>query len=284
MKKIIFLTFLWFLTCVQLFAAEYRVKISGQTDFLKDGDTIAVTVSPYAGRLSELKSSFTVPASGNHFALEIPDDDQPRFILIRFNKPGQADLGPLLMFPGDDLDFGIQKAEIVFKGRSAKRFEVQLQLETLSARCKQHFKTVYAPEKLASSFSGIDSCAVACLRLLDRRKSGIGRSAFEWLRNEVMAEAITAKLGYLTYTCLNKPAAVQDQYITALRKYARPFNSYPSFVAADSLDRPASKFAVEMIYRQYLVDSCILAGRKFRLHDCYLYESRHFRGALRSNW
>ncbi|QEM09102.1 TlpA family protein disulfide reductase [Mucilaginibacter rubeus] len=281
MKKITFLIFIWFFTCVQLFATEDRVRIIGQADFLKDGDTIAVTVSPYAGRLNELKSSFAAPAKGSRFTLEIPDDDQPRFVLVRFNKPGKAELGPLLIFPGDDLDFGIRKAETLFKGPSAKRFEVQQQLAVLSARCKQEFKTVYAPEGLASSFSRIDSCTEVCQRLLEKSKSGIGRSAWEWLCNEAMAEAVTSKLGYMTYTCLNKPGAIQDRYITALRKYGRPFNSYPSFLAADSLDRPSSKFAVEMIYRQYLVDSCILTRRKFSLHDCYLYESRHFRGAMR---
>lgn len=272
---------IWILTAVQLFAVEHLALISVSTDFLKDGDTVTVTVFPYAGRLAYFKSSFTVPAKGNCFTLEIPVYDKPQFILIRFNKPEKPDIGPLILFPGDDLQVSIQTGKINFNGQSAQRFYVQQQLEAVSAGFRNQFRIIYAPDALAMSFARIDSCAAICLRLLERRKGDIGESAFTLLRNDRIAEAITTKLGYVTYACLHKAEQVQHDYIAAFRKYAKPFNGYPTFVAVDSSDKPTSKFAVELIYQQYLVDSCILARRKFNLHDCYVYESRNFKGEMR---
>ncbi|UOE50905.1 TlpA family protein disulfide reductase [Mucilaginibacter sp. SMC90] len=281
MMKKIFCLMLCALTCVQLHAAERLVKIRGKAEFLNSGDSVSVTIYPYAERLNEIKTTFTVLARNQAFSLEIPDSDKPRFIEVRFYKAWQFNLNSLLVFPGDDLNFLILKGKTVFSGLSSARFEVQLHMQNLSTAYLQQFPVVYSPDALPASFNRIDSCAAICLDYLESRKEKVGNAAYALLKNNIEAKSTLSKLGYMTFARLNKSSDIQEHYISALKNYGRPFNNYPSLVPMDELGEPTTSFSAELIYQRYLVDSCILARKKFNLHDCYLYESRNFKGKIR---
>lgn len=280
MKRIILLILIWVLNCVQLFAAEHRVKIAGDADLLKDGDTIMVSVTPYAGRLSEIKSTFMGIARNKKFTLEIPGSDTPLFLEVRLSTALKTALGPILLFPGDDLAFQIDRGKTVFRGPLAGRFEVQQHMQELSKAYKQRYNAVYAPEALPLAFSRIDSCTAVCLDFLESRKGDIGSFAFMLLRNNLIAAGMTSRLAYLTDR-LYKPWEEQEGVINAFRNSNKQMNSPLSFVPVDEQDMPASSLSCGLIYQQYLVDSCIMKGKKFNLHDCYLFESRHFKGEIR---
>ncbi|AYL96540.1 TlpA family protein disulfide reductase [Mucilaginibacter celer] len=280
MKKITLVIFIWVLFCVQLFAVEHKVRISGYVDFLKDGDTVTVTVSPYTGKLSEIKTTFKGIARGNEFSVEITGSESPRFIEARFSKvPGIA-LASKLLFPGDDLAFRLDRGKTVFYGPSAGRFEVQQGIQELSKAFRLRYSAVYAPEALPAAFSLIDSCTTICLDNLQNRKQDIGNFAFLLLRNNLISGGMISKLAYLTDR-FYKPLKEQEGVISVYRNRSKEMKSFPQFVPANNRGVPASSFSCELIYQQYLVDSCIMKGKKFSLHDCYQFESLHFNGEIR---
>ncbi|PWK77057.1 thiol-disulfide isomerase/thioredoxin [Mucilaginibacter oryzae] len=281
MNRIIVLFFIGILTCSRLYAIEHKVSISGSVDGLKTGDSVTITVCPYLGRLGELKRAFTAEAKGSRFELQIPVSDTPRFVQIQFGRLDIKNVPALLLFPSDDLDFTIRDNRLFFRGPSASRFVVQQEIEALQEGYRRRFKTVYAPDVLPVSLARIDSGAAICLDYLESRKTEVGIPAYRVLKNNIMAGALASKYGYVTYTCLHQPADLQEKFIKAIRQLDKPFNGYPSFVVADSSGGPTSGFSVELVYQRYLVDSCILARRKFNLHDCYRFESRDFTGAMR---
>ncbi|MFC0514616.1 TlpA family protein disulfide reductase [Mucilaginibacter angelicae] len=281
MKKMTLVTLTGLLVFSRLFAGQKAARIGGTADFLRTGDSVLVTVRQYTGRLDEIATTYTAYASGNRLALSIPARDQPQYIELLFPNKGRTFLGPVILFPGDDMVIEVKSGSFLFKGSSAVRFSAQQKLREISIRFSQQMRLRFTPATLPRIFDHIDSGAAAQLNYLETKKKQLGLRAFRLLANDVKAGATCSKLGYLNYTCMNKPPEVQETFKTAFVQYGKPLNSFPSFSPADSSGKPASGCSAELVYQQYLADSCVFQQKRFSIHDCYAYESGHFKGEIR---
>ncbi|NVM66869.1 thiol-disulfide isomerase/thioredoxin [Mucilaginibacter sp. SG538B] len=279
--KFIFAILLCLSCAVQLCSAEPTVRIAGRADFLKTGDTIILSVSPYAGRLNEIKSVYRCAAGEGTFEFLIPAQSKPVYVRLQFQNASANDLSNLLLFPGDNLDLRIQSGSLSFDGPSAARFEVQKELLSLGRQSAREFHTIYRPEFLAQTFAHLDSLASGSLKILTDRKTAIGSACFLRLSEDIYMAAATAKFNFINYGCMNKPAEIEESFKSAFKIYGKPVIPATREIVFDKSGKPVSGYATELVYQQYLVDSCIFMHRPFDLHQCYRYEAGSFSGEFR---
>ncbi|MET3606934.1 thiol-disulfide isomerase/thioredoxin [Mucilaginibacter rubeus] len=280
MRKLLLLILVIFTCSRQLSALGKTGRISATTDFSREGDTLTITVRRYTGRLDEIARNFNAIYSKGRFELAIPAHEYAQYIQVQFHRPASKILDPVLLFPGDDMTISIQDGRVSFSGPSAMRFIAQQKLQDIADRSLRQNQQRFTPLTLSSIFAHTDSAAVASLNYLDKIKTQIGPAAWTLLGNNVKASAACIKLDYFNYAAMGK-VEVQESFKTALQHYGRSFNSFPSFLAADSLGNAQSGLSVDYIYQQYLADSCVLSHRKFNVHDFYLYVSENFKGEIR---
>ncbi|MEO3404965.1 TlpA disulfide reductase family protein [Mucilaginibacter sp. CAU 1740] len=280
MKNLLLLV-LAFLGCsAQLSARQKTTRIDVATDFSREGDSLTITVRRYTGRLDEIAGDFNAVCRKGKFTLAIPARGYPQYIQVQFHRPSMRILEQLLLFPGDDMAMVIQDGQFRFTGPSAQRFLAQQRLQSISDSSLRRNRLRFTPSTLPRIFAHTDSAAIASLEYLDGMKTRIGPEAWALLSDNVKASAACIKLGYFNYAAAGKPEA-GERYKTALQQYGKPLNSFPSFLAADSLGNARSGYSVDYIYQHYLADSCILMHRKFQVHDFYQYASRNFKGEIR---
>jgi len=267
MKYSIFLILLIGFTSGRFFTPERTIRICGQADFLESGDSVTLSLHQYTGRLEEISREYTVLVRGDSFKLTIPGCDQPQYLDIYFHNRTHSALKLLLPRSGAEVRFGIKTNRFHFYGPSAANFSVQQDLREISAAYTRHLPKRFTPETLPAFYKDIDACAAASIRVLESRKNKIDPLLYRMVGDDIRDDAAAAKLSYLSMTCLNKSPEVQESFCTAFRKYGRPL-------------MPAGS-SEQVIYQQYLADSCIFPHRKFRAHDCYVYESTHFIGDIR---
>jgi thiol-disulfide isomerase/thioredoxin len=280
MKNLLLLVLAYMGCSAQLCARQKTSRINVTTDFSREGDTLTVTVRRYTGRLDEIAEEFNTVYNKGKFTLAIPARGYPQYIQLQFHSPSLKILDQLLLFPGDDMAMAVKDGQVDFSGPSGLRFAVQQKLQGIIDSSLRQNRLRFTALTLPRFFAHTDSAATASLDYLDGMKTRIGPEAWALLGNNVKASAACMKLGYLNYAALSKPE-VQESFEAALQQYGKPFNSYPSFFAADSLGNARSGYSVDYIYQQYLADSCVLSHRKFNVHDFYQYASQNFKGEIR---
>jgi len=265
---------------IQLFAREKTCRISAVTDFSREGDSLSVTVRRYTGRLDEIAKIYTAICRRGKFEIAVPGQQYAQYIQLQFHLPEQKTLAPVLLFPGDDMKMNIKHRTVSFSGPSAARFAAQRELQDIAERSSRENHLRFTPFTLPVIFAHIDSAALRALDYLDSISNCLGPVAWALLSNNVKGAASCIKLGYFNYAGMSKPE-MQEDLKTALKQYGKPFNSFPSFLAADSIGNIQSGFSTEYIYQQYLADSCILKQKRFDVHDFYIYASKNFIGEIR---
>ncbi len=282
MKKYFLLITIPLLLTLRLLATNPTAHISGKIDRLNDGAQVALTIQPYTGRLDEVKTSYSIPVKNDQFDIYIPALDRPQHLQLSFKNAEKTITMEVILFPKDDLNFDYQSGVFHFNGPSGTLFSVQARLKKIAMdnNARRPYRRLL-PETLASIYTQIDSAATASLQYLETKKTAIGLNAYAYLANNIMGDALFSKLERMTYASLNKPAETQESFRKAFLLYGKPFNTFPSFAVSNYDGKPSSDASAGLVYQQYLIDSCVFTHRKFSLHDCYVYESSKFSGALR---
>jgi len=281
MRYKIFLALIILFSAGPLLAAGRLMTIKGSADQLRDGDSVFMSLSPFTGRLDEIRQDYITVVRKNTFSIQIPGLDKPQYLNILFHYRGKLVSNFFVMFPRDDLNFAISTNGMQFNGPSARRFEAQVALHDIAAAYSKRPYLHFSPETMRLIYNRIDSCTSSSLEYLETNKTAIGMLAFRFLSANEKAKSMYFKIERMTSAGLNKSAESQKELCDAFRKYGKPFNSYPSYSLFEKSGKPTAGLSADVIYEQYLVDSCIFKQRKLSVHDLYKYESAHFSGEIR---
>ncbi|MGS2762933.1 TlpA family protein disulfide reductase [Sinomicrobium sp. M5D2P9] len=259
---------------------EQTTSISGDLDFLEDGDSVSIVLTEFVIGSERTDSVYTAVVKDRKFFFEWGQINCPltmrvRIPMNRVPDKKQADSFQrtyLTIMPGDKAYLCYDEGDFKFEGRNAEKFNCQYSLYKMERKMTDN--SVYSSfvdrdADLKTAFTFKDSVDLVLLQYLDTWKGKMSKRAFDIIRLDFIYGSEAIKYWWFNIT----------------NRKGGDFNySFKDIIGSklidSSLHMELRSFPNYFIHK-FRYDSCTVAGKKFQLGDCYCFMDKTLSGELR---
>jgi thiol-disulfide isomerase/thioredoxin len=257
----------------------HPIRITGNLQFLEDGDSVQLIVYEYGQFYSnlDLQKIYISRVVNHRFRFEVPARDHPRYINLGFpQKVASQNLYGYLIESGDNISIIEKEDAVLFSGKGHEKWDIQSHLRNMQT---SHSKIL--PDNDAAHikqrFELTDSLIAMQIGYLNLKRSELSKNSFILLGVDAMAKSLTKMMSIRSL-----PDSELRPIIQALSGYKN--NLFPDFLTAilcgEILEHINDDLGLGFV-EKYRFDSCLLMNRKFVVRNCYDYLKKTFSGFLR---
>ncbi|UGU17942.1 TlpA family protein disulfide reductase [Sinomicrobium kalidii] len=255
-------------------------SISGDLDFLEDGDSISIVLTEFVIGNERTDSVYTAVVKDRKFFFEwsrinCPLTMRVRIPMNRVPDKKQADSFQRAYFtimPGDKANLCYDEGDFKFEGRNAEKFNCQYSLYKMERKMTDN--SVYSSfvdrdANLKAAFTYKDSVDSVLLQYLDTWKGKMSKRAFNIIRLDFSYGSEVIK--YWLFNGIKKKG----------EDVGYSFKDTTSNRVIDSSLHTELRSFPNYLIEKFEYDSCTVAGRKFQLGDCYRFMDKTLSDELR---
>lgn len=269
---------------LSLYAYSQPIKISGKADFLKEGDTVTVSIYKYGlvYLFPPFQTDISIQSKNHSFQFNLPSSVHPYCINIAFKNNGQHNLLNYFVEASDNVKLNFQHGNLTISGAKSNGFDIQYKIRQfqdafLKSGKMPHFSQS-EPKNLARNFIVTDSLAKIELEMLRRHKSEISKNLYDILKTDIHANWAGSEYSELNYFSGAFDDSIPNAVMISYRKYltdhpAPRVNASPMSIYCGTY--------ISYLLEKYKVDSCLIPNRKFQVTDCLIYFAKKYSGILR---
>ena len=280
-----YLMYLLVFTAIPFFSFAQRsnapINISGQADFLKNGDTVLLRLYKYGVINNETSYQTTTitSAKNQNFSFVIPSGKFPQYVNITFNGHGQKNLLEYLVESGDQIHLIFNKNQLKITGAKSTGFEIQHKIKVMEDNFMRAGKYPHLP---GATFDRLCFTLDSLMKVKDwmiaHVKNQLSKPMLELLETGTSSAAALEEYSDLLYSGSvyqdSSSNPIVEMYRNHLNKYGEPK------VTTNSLSAHCNDY-IQYLFHKYEVDSCLMLSRPFDIVNCLSYFYSHDSGQLR---
>jgi thiol-disulfide isomerase/thioredoxin len=289
MKNIQFILTFLLLGCLNTLGQTRYATIFGKIDFLKEGDSVKLTIDRFGYPNFTGYQAIYVNAIVNHsFQFKIPSDTVPlRFHLMFYPKGNDSknmnsylklNLNDYYMEDKDNIHIVSDKnGPVTFSGIGYHKLTINKELRNIDMAFHQHVRFAY-PDDAKLYFEKSDSATSKKMAYLESQRAFLSKDEFDLLKADIWG-SFYGKGNFLymmTDSMRNKALQVLKDYKSQLSANLldnKEFNTRPMLKYAD-------EYATGIISK-YIFDTCYVLHQPLSVHKCYDYIVSNYDGILR---
>lgn len=291
MKQVCFLMVLIVAGMVRLPAQSNKmVEITGKCDFLKDGDSVRLTIEKYGSPLwsgqdprQRYDKSYTSRVIGNVFKFKFPTYKYPTKTQIIFEeKNTNRSIFHNLIEEGDNININVSGGNISYSGNGSEKWEIKRALDSIDKIFTQYYHPLEIKEAVLN-LRRIDTITTMKLRYLNENGSVLSNNAIIAMKANILGEWLAKEELYLA-----RWLEEDSTKVIILKEIADA--GYNANIFTDEVNIMISQHPDKLQYidvftnaliAKYSFDSCIVVGKPFRLDKCYHFFSTNYNGPIR---
>lgn len=252
---------------------------SGKIDFLKDGDSIKLTVFKYGffANSKDFEQTYTSIIANHSFKFKIDLQDYPEYFNLEFSNDQSKNLFKCLIEKDDNISLIKINNTYIFSGKGSGKNNIQQHILEITNKYLSLIKHDN-PVHIKRDFMIKDSISDFQIQYLNSVKSEITQQAFELIKADIIGENLQKSY----YICHWLTGIQSKSFIDNLSDYNQDkelINGQRELGSGESL--AYSYNLPSGIIEKFNYDSCYMQGKTFNVNACYDYLKNHYSGLLR---